>query len=201
MKQQQASVIHAWQSVRQSDETIRHGRSIIVFTLATIIFVSLTTPSAQKVETANRTQLPLSFITSVFGMNTFEWSGDDDSHQPWHIEHQIRLLYKPIPSQLRRPKDSQPFRRFEISTPPPQSKCTQPITQSTPLRAWKFAESKVKLIQSTNSYHLDPFGTHQSILRLQRLGTYPNLVHLQKVYHKITRTDRNIRPLFQIQDG
>ncbi|KAI1130978.1 hypothetical protein F5Y10DRAFT_288380 [Nemania abortiva] len=76
MKQQQASVIQAWQSVRQSDETIKQGRSIIVFTLATIIF------------------LPLSFITSIFGMNSYEWSGSNDSNQPlfFAFSHWARTL-------------------------------------------------------------------------------------------------------------
>ncbi|KAI0183039.1 hypothetical protein EV127DRAFT_353590 [Xylaria flabelliformis] len=58
MKQQQASVVQAWQAVKQSDETIKQGRSIMIFTLATIVF------------------LPLSFLTSVFGMNNHEF-GDN----------------------------------------------------------------------------------------------------------------------------
>jgi hypothetical protein len=39
MKQQQASVVQTWQAVRQSDETIKQGRSIMTFTLVTIVFV------------------------------------------------------------------------------------------------------------------------------------------------------------------
>ncbi|KAF4908556.1 hypothetical protein CGCF415_v006584 [Colletotrichum fructicola] len=51
LKQQQASILQAWQSVKQADESVRQGRSIMIFTIVTIIF------------------LPLSFMSSVFGMN------------------------------------------------------------------------------------------------------------------------------------
>ncbi|KAI1407149.1 hypothetical protein F5Y13DRAFT_206631 [Hypoxylon sp. FL1857] len=51
LKQQQASVVQAWQAVKQSEATIQQGRSIMMFTLVTIIF------------------LPLSFMSSIFGMN------------------------------------------------------------------------------------------------------------------------------------
>ncbi|KAI1271146.1 hypothetical protein F5Y07DRAFT_405873 [Xylaria sp. FL0933] len=71
MKQQQASVVQAWQAVRQSDETIKQGRSIMVFTLATIVF------------------LPLSFLTSVFGMNNQEF-GDNK----WRLKHQLLYICK-----------------------------------------------------------------------------------------------------------
>lgn len=41
LKQQQASILQAWQSVKQADETVRQGRSIMIFTIVTIIFVHL----------------------------------------------------------------------------------------------------------------------------------------------------------------
>ncbi len=40
LKQQQASIIQAFQSVTQADETVNQGRSILVFTVVSIIFVS-----------------------------------------------------------------------------------------------------------------------------------------------------------------
>ncbi|KAK2028547.1 hypothetical protein LX32DRAFT_719942 [Colletotrichum zoysiae] len=40
LKQQQASILQAWQSVRQADESVRQGRSVMIFTIVTIIFVS-----------------------------------------------------------------------------------------------------------------------------------------------------------------
>ncbi|KAI8944242.1 hypothetical protein F4801DRAFT_572457 [Xylaria longipes] len=70
MKQQQASVVQAWQAVKQSDETIKQGRSIMVFTLATIVF------------------LPLSFLTSVFGMNNHEF-GDNN----WRLGEQLIYIF------------------------------------------------------------------------------------------------------------
>ncbi|KAF6833635.1 ankyrin repeat protein [Colletotrichum musicola] len=58
LKQQQASILQAWQSVKQADESVRQGRSIMIFTIVTIIF------------------LPLSFMSSVFGMNNSDF-GDN----------------------------------------------------------------------------------------------------------------------------
>lgn len=55
LKQQQASVVQAWQSVKQSEEAVSQGRSIMMFTVVTIFF------------------LPLSFMASVFGMNASEF--------------------------------------------------------------------------------------------------------------------------------
>lgn len=40
LKQQQATMVQAWQSVQQADEVVRQGRSIMIFTVNTIIFVS-----------------------------------------------------------------------------------------------------------------------------------------------------------------
>ncbi|KAI0862133.1 hypothetical protein F4860DRAFT_473604 [Xylaria cubensis] len=70
MKQQQASVVQAWQAVKQSDETIKQGRSIMIFTLATIVF------------------LPLSFLTSVFGMNNYEFGNNN-----WRLGEQLLYIF------------------------------------------------------------------------------------------------------------
>ncbi|PMD59492.1 uncharacterized protein K444DRAFT_613449 [Hyaloscypha bicolor E] len=51
LKQQQAGVVQAREAVRQAEETLRQGRSIMLFTVITIIF------------------LPLTFGTGIFGMN------------------------------------------------------------------------------------------------------------------------------------
>ncbi|KAI5921922.1 hypothetical protein F4810DRAFT_307955 [Camillea tinctor] len=75
LKQQQASVVQAWQSVKQSEETIKQGRSIMMFTLVTIVF----DPDIQ---------LPLSFLSSIFGMNNVEFSGT-----LWNIKDQLRLMF------------------------------------------------------------------------------------------------------------
>lgn len=39
-KQQQASLVQAWESVRQADESTSQGRAIMMFTVVTIVFVS-----------------------------------------------------------------------------------------------------------------------------------------------------------------
>ncbi|KUI59980.1 hypothetical protein VP1G_07196 [Cytospora mali] len=57
LKQQQASVVQAWQSVEQAEEAIKQGRSIMIFTVITIVF------------------LPLAFMSSIFGMNNPEIAG------------------------------------------------------------------------------------------------------------------------------
>ncbi|RYP93877.1 hypothetical protein DL770_000073 [Monosporascus sp. CRB-9-2] len=70
LKQQQASVVQAWQAVKQSEETVRQGRSIMVFTIVTIVF------------------LPLSFMSSVFGMNNIEFSGDS-----WAVKDEFEYMF------------------------------------------------------------------------------------------------------------
>lgn len=40
-KQQQAGVVQAWQSAKYRDEAMIQGQSIFVFTIVTIIFVSV----------------------------------------------------------------------------------------------------------------------------------------------------------------
>ncbi|KAK7744941.1 hypothetical protein SLS53_003174 [Cytospora paraplurivora] len=61
LKQQQASVVQTYESTRQGEETVRQGKAIMVFTVVTIIF------------------LPLSFMSSLFGMNAVELTGKDPS--------------------------------------------------------------------------------------------------------------------------
>ncbi|KAK8057455.1 hypothetical protein PG996_011392 [Apiospora saccharicola] len=70
LKQQQAGVVQAWQAVNQASETIKQGRSIMMFTLVTIVF------------------LPLSFMSSIFGMNNQEFSGGG-----WDIRDELRLMF------------------------------------------------------------------------------------------------------------
>ncbi|KAJ9148654.1 Ankyrin repeat protein [Pleurostoma richardsiae] len=70
LKQQQASVVQTWQSVKQAEETVKQGRAIIMFTTVTIVF------------------LPLSFMSSIFGMNNSEFQ-DGSS---WSLGEQLRLM-------------------------------------------------------------------------------------------------------------
>lgn len=41
-KQQQASLVQAWESARQADKSTSQGRAIMLFTVVTIVFVSST---------------------------------------------------------------------------------------------------------------------------------------------------------------
>jgi hypothetical protein len=41
LKQQQASVLQAWQAIRHGEEAVKQGRAIMIFTVITIIFVCL----------------------------------------------------------------------------------------------------------------------------------------------------------------
>ncbi|POS80605.1 hypothetical protein DHEL01_v200987 [Diaporthe helianthi] len=72
LKQQQAGVVQAWQSVEYSNEATRQGRSILVFTIVTIVF------------------LPLSFMSSVFGMNAIELGG---SENVMHLRDQFTYIF------------------------------------------------------------------------------------------------------------
>jgi len=40
LKQQQASIVQAYQAMKQGEETMRQGKAIMLFTIMTIIFVS-----------------------------------------------------------------------------------------------------------------------------------------------------------------
>jgi len=47
LKQQQASIVQAWESVRRADESVSQGRAIMIFTIVTIIFVSTNNPGVE----------------------------------------------------------------------------------------------------------------------------------------------------------
>jgi hypothetical protein len=48
LKQQQAGIVEAREAVNQAQETLRQGRSIMLFTIVTIIFVSSEEPQFLK---------------------------------------------------------------------------------------------------------------------------------------------------------
>ena len=66
MKQKQANIIEAQLARKQTEVAADQSRSIMVFTVFTVIF------------------LPLSFFASVFGINSREWSGADNKYLPLH---------------------------------------------------------------------------------------------------------------------
>ncbi|KAI1272497.1 hypothetical protein F5Y07DRAFT_391953 [Xylaria sp. FL0933] len=69
LRQQQDSVIQALQSVKLSRDSIDQGRTIMVFTIVTIIFS------------------PLSFLSSIFGMNNAEFGNNQ-----WKVTDQLKLI-------------------------------------------------------------------------------------------------------------
>ncbi|RYP64820.1 hypothetical protein DL771_008600 [Monosporascus sp. 5C6A] len=73
LKQQQASVIQAWQSIMIGEEAVEQGRAIIIFTTMTIIF------------------LPLAFVAAVFGMNNPEFQPDGEA--PISLGKQLRIMF------------------------------------------------------------------------------------------------------------
>lgn len=78
LKQQQASVVQARQSVRQGEETVRQSRSIMMFTIVTIFF------------------LPLSFMSSIFGMNNSSFADDSNLMS---LENQLAIMF-PVSSAI-----------------------------------------------------------------------------------------------------
>ncbi|KAI9646050.1 hypothetical protein NHQ30_005488 [Ciborinia camelliae] len=73
LKQQQASIIEATAALDRADESVNQGRSIMIFTVITIIF------------------LPLSFMSSIFGMNAIEFTGSDNAVMG--IREQFKFMF------------------------------------------------------------------------------------------------------------
>lgn len=82
LKQQQASIIEAKLALKRADESVTQGRSVMLFTIVTIIF------------------LPLSFMTSVFGMNSAEFEGPNGANS-MSLKHQFKIICKPIARPVR----------------------------------------------------------------------------------------------------
>ncbi|KAH8600083.1 hypothetical protein B0O99DRAFT_726757 [Bisporella sp. PMI_857] len=73
LKIQQGSIIEAKSALARAEESVTQGRSIMMFTVVTIIF------------------LPLSFMSSIFGMNAKELSGPGGATMP--IQHQFKIMF------------------------------------------------------------------------------------------------------------
>ncbi|KAL2070267.1 hypothetical protein VTL71DRAFT_13293 [Oculimacula yallundae] len=74
LKQQQAGIFEAEYALKRADETTTQGRSIMLFTIVTIIF------------------LPLSFMSSVFGMNAKEFS-DSEGNSSISLNRMFTLIF------------------------------------------------------------------------------------------------------------
>jgi hypothetical protein len=80
LKQKQANVDEAKMARWQAEETQNQSRSLMVFTIFTVMYDSFN--SADLAIIANILSfLPLSFFTSLFGMNAREWS-DQQTNLP-----------------------------------------------------------------------------------------------------------------------
>ncbi|KAI3392034.1 hypothetical protein diail_6330 [Diaporthe ilicicola] len=71
LKQQQVTVVQAWQSMKEAEDTRKQNVTLLVFTVVTVIF------------------LPMSFISSVFGMNNKEITGRDS---PMTLAEQFKFM-------------------------------------------------------------------------------------------------------------
>lgn len=78
MVQRQAQVDEARWSRRQTELASSQNLSVMIFTTFTVLF------------------LPLSFFTSLFGMNTKEWGGEDDNFVSLGV---IGLISRTFPSK------------------------------------------------------------------------------------------------------
>ncbi|PSR80342.1 hypothetical protein BD289DRAFT_440919 [Coniella lustricola] len=72
LKQQQVTVVQAWQSMRQGEDTQRQNVTLLVFTVVTVVF------------------LPMSFISSIFGMNNKEIAGPE---APMTLSEQFKWMF------------------------------------------------------------------------------------------------------------
>lgn len=71
MKQQQANIIEAKAAIRRADESVTQGRSIVVFTVVTIFFVS--TLRSPPVNTLGKPRLTLTAIVATLVLHFHLW--------------------------------------------------------------------------------------------------------------------------------
>jgi hypothetical protein len=48
LKQQQASIVQAYQAMKEGEETMRQGKTILLFTIMTVVFVMRPAPLAHR---------------------------------------------------------------------------------------------------------------------------------------------------------
>ena len=98
MRQKQANLDESRLARAQMDATAAQGRSIIVLTIFIMIFVSLDSPH-KSAHSVDLLQLPLSFFTSLIGMNVRDWTAPN---QPAPL-HRIALFIGMLLSTLLPP--------------------------------------------------------------------------------------------------
>lgn len=77
LKQKNANLSEAVQARKQAEQSAQQGRTILVFTIVTIVFVSWELPS--NISNAYTQQLPLSFLSSFYSLKieSFPRQGND----------------------------------------------------------------------------------------------------------------------------
>ncbi len=81
LKQKQNSVMDARESLKMTKETTRQGKTVLIFTLTTIIFVSVALAHGCGGHVSAKLtpwQLPLSFLASFFALDIKQFYTDDD---------------------------------------------------------------------------------------------------------------------------
>lgn len=96
LKQQQIAILQTWQSAAQGQEAVKQGKALPIFTMFTIIFVGscmplqpIWVPAPAKELRSCHIQLPLSFMTSIFGMNAAEF--EDGA---WSLKDELTIICK-----------------------------------------------------------------------------------------------------------
>lgn len=90
---------------QQADESIRQGRTVLVFTVVTIIFVRTPLPRFKCDLKINREiQLPLSFMAAFFAINidSFPWNKGDKLPMDYVLRYMCMQKF-PVPFTIDRP--------------------------------------------------------------------------------------------------
>jgi len=93
LKTNAASLVEAHSSAKEAQAATAQGRAVMLFTIITVIFVSIYSRSLPNIICDNAVQLPLSFFTSYFGQNVREITGDDKNHSTWDLWRVASTLF------------------------------------------------------------------------------------------------------------
>jgi hypothetical protein len=96
LKQKYASVFEARYAREQAVSTSRQGHTIMVFTIVTILFVSLPSTLLLQLKSTNRVtvKLPMSFMAAFFAINVKEFPHAEDStlRLNWVLKYTRKLV-------------------------------------------------------------------------------------------------------------
>jgi hypothetical protein len=96
LKQKYAGVFEARYAREQAVSASRQGHTIMVFTIVTILFVSLPSNSTAPVKSTNgvTVKLPMSFMAAFFAINVKEFphANDGTLHLSWVLKYTRKLV-------------------------------------------------------------------------------------------------------------